>query len=300
MSAHPVIKNATTQVVRRTILGLALLTASDEIANAIGYATAWAAAKSGIAVHALTGLPSRTIEVVTDPHGKLTDYVHDRNTVLAKSVNFILGRTGPVFDKRPPEYVIEPIVEGALEAVADCYHEPARSGRTKQPNQWNGLNLTFQHQRATFRRPACFKNWKDMPETIELELTPPPNDETTALQQTSSGSGSGSGHANYITVRQSDPIARQPRNTEARQKQREAIREALATFARSWNREYLAARNERRDSSNLRTVNFPPGTNKLSKEPGVISRALPIQEIRAFIAHQIAPELLAQGNRCAA
>lgn len=103
------------------------------------YCLALAAEASGVLIHAVCVLSNHYHAVVSDPHGRLPDFLHWLHLYVAKSINASYGRWENLWASEAPSAVLLEDDEDVLDKIAYCLANPVLAGLVAEGQQWPGL-----------------------------------------------------------------------------------------------------------------------------------------------------------------
>jgi putative transposase len=112
--------------------------------------------------------------VVTDPHGNISDFEQYLNSLLARSINHLRGRSGSVWDPEPYNGVELLDEEAVVERLAYVHANPVIARLVSRARHWEGatsLGWAYGSPRV-IERPNVFFS-QSMPEQATLELVRP-------------------------------------------------------------------------------------------------------------------------------
>ena len=141
------------------------------------YLLAVAARRYGLRLHTFCVLSNHFHAVLTDPHGRLPAFEQFLDSLVARSVNSLLGRWESFW--APGSYSAVALSSPAdlLRKAAYVLANPAAAGLVRRGSQWPGLWSSPDRVGAgpvTVARPKEFFREKGpLPETAELELVCP-------------------------------------------------------------------------------------------------------------------------------
>jgi putative transposase len=159
---------------RRTAHRQFLLRPSDETNRIVSYVLAEAAHATGVVVHAFVAMSNHIHAVVTDPDGRLPQFLHRLDRHIACSMNTLLGRTENFWASTPASVVALETDEDVLDKIAYVLANPTAAGLVAAPAQWPGVITPEAGMKVTVERPGVFfrPNGK-MPASVELEIAVP-------------------------------------------------------------------------------------------------------------------------------
>jgi REP element-mobilizing transposase RayT len=141
---------------------------TNEIAR---YCLAWAAARFGILVHAFVVMSSHQHLVVTDPHGRLPDFLRELHRNMAKALNASQGQWENLWSAEHASAVALPTVEDVLAKIGYSAANPVAAALVEEPEQWPGVLLWQPGTAMVVQRPKVyFDPLGDAPETVELRI----------------------------------------------------------------------------------------------------------------------------------
>jgi hypothetical protein len=163
-----------------------------DVVRVFEYLLAVATREFGVHVHEVLCMSNHFHVLLTDVHGKLPDFMHYLDSLLARSLNACRGSSGSVFEK---EYglVIETDEDKVLEHAVYTLANPCADHLVRRSRQWLGFStLTLEYgQTVRIERPKVGL-WKEdprpekhsrqrrqgkpsrLPDVIEFELVRPP------------------------------------------------------------------------------------------------------------------------------
>lgn len=138
------------------------------------YCAAWAAAKTGVLLHAFVVLSNHHHLVVSDPLGALPDFLRELHRTIAKALNAAQGERENLWSAEPASAVLLPTLADVLDKIAYCAANPVAAALVRSPEAWPGVNLWQPETRKLVRRPSVYFDPNgDMPAHVELRLEPP-------------------------------------------------------------------------------------------------------------------------------
>jgi REP element-mobilizing transposase RayT len=144
----------------------------------VAYCVAYAAAQTRIQLHAVCVLSNHWHAVVTDPDARLPEFLHWVHRHIAACVNASYGRWENLWASEPAGAVRLMDDADILDKIAYCLANPVAAGLVRRGVDWPGLRSLPRHvagHRTTVHRPTVyFRDQGRLPETVELELVPPP------------------------------------------------------------------------------------------------------------------------------
>ena len=175
------IPGATYMVTHTTLLSLYLLAPNRVVNQVMEYCMAWAAKGRGIVLHAISVESNHYHMVVTDPEGRLSDFVQEFNRSAARCLMAYYRSRFPNTRFEGLWSAAAPFTETLLVNAASIWKEllytftnPVKDGLVRDYRDWPGFNTRPGYWRAGPRRvqrpPFYFKN---TPETLTYELRAP-------------------------------------------------------------------------------------------------------------------------------
>lgn len=156
-----------------------LLRPSPEVNNCIRYCLALAQRRSKVRVHSVTFLSNHYHLVVTDDEGLLPVFSEELNKLVARALNSKLSRRENFWEaNKPTSYVRLASPDDVLAKTVYTLANPTAALLVARGTEWPGVRL-YRHGRYRARRPSFFfrgasGDTEVLPETVDLELTPPP------------------------------------------------------------------------------------------------------------------------------
>jgi putative transposase len=176
-----VLAGTTYLVTRRCFQRRFLLRPSARTNQIFLYVLAVAAQRFGVRVHAFCVLSNHFHLVLTDPHARLPAFEQYLDSLVARAVNASIGRWEAFWASSRYSAVALPASDDVVEKAAYTLANPVAAGLVRRGRDWPGLWSSPEQlgTTQTVRRPEGFFRKKGpMPESAELELTPPPGFES--------------------------------------------------------------------------------------------------------------------------
>ncbi|HSD18747.1 MAG TPA: hypothetical protein VLC54_01825 [Anaeromyxobacter sp.] len=179
MTAPRQVLPGTTYLVTRRCAQRQFLLRPSAVTNGVFlYVLAAAARRFCVKVHAFCVLSNHFHLLVTDPDARLPAFEQYLDSLVARALNATLGRWESFW--APNSYSAVALISrvDVLDKAAYVLANPVAAGLVRRGREWPGLwsdPAQIGASAIEAKRPAVFfrPNGK-MPETIELELTPPP------------------------------------------------------------------------------------------------------------------------------
>ncbi len=175
MEPRRFLPGATYLITRRCSGRQFLLRPEDKVNRAVLYCLAYAAAKTGVAIHGFVILSNHYHLVLTDPSNQCAEFLQRFNLLVARCLNALRGRFGSLFDCSGPNCVRAVESADVIRQLVYTYCNPVSSGLVPAASDWPGLRSEPRQFGATIsaERPGWF--FSDlMPDEVSLQLTPPP------------------------------------------------------------------------------------------------------------------------------
>jgi putative transposase len=260
----------------------------------MAYCLAWAAQRTGVLIHAVCVMSNHYHVVVTDPHGKLPEFMHALNLYSAKCLNAAHGRWENLWATEQPSAVCLQGEEDILDKIAYCLANPVSAGLVAEGRTWPGLRSqpsdVVGGEQVVERPEVFFRKDGLMPEKITLRFERPAvwdgldddalahlidsaveGKEQAARDQMREEGRHFAGVRKVLAQRPGDsPGTTAPRRQKrplfaARNKEvRAAATEQLKSFWGKYREAY------EQFSRGMRNVVFPPGTYAMSQRHGVL------------------------------
>jgi REP element-mobilizing transposase RayT len=179
MTAPRQVLPGTTYLVTRRCAQRQFLLRPSPVTNGVFlYVLAVAARRFGVRVHAYCVLSNHFHLVVTDPEARLPAFEQYLDSLVARALNASLGRWESFWAPSSYSAVALQGPDDIIDKAAYVLANPVAAGLVPRGRDWPGL---WSDPRGVGRgliqveRPAVFfRTVGEMPETISLELTPPP------------------------------------------------------------------------------------------------------------------------------
>jgi len=175
------IPGGTYLVTRTTVLSLFLLVPSEEVNQILQYCFAWAARRNGILIHAISVQINHYHAVVTDPDGKLSEFVQELNRCAARC---LLEYYRDRFPRRRLESLwtssqsfgatLLVNANAVLDKILYTLINPVKDGMVLDYREWPGFSTYPSDWRGgvrRVRRPSYY--FKGTPEELEYQVDPP-------------------------------------------------------------------------------------------------------------------------------
>lgn len=173
--AHPrrVTPGTTYLVTRRAYQRTYRLRPSALTAQIAEYCVAWAAAKTGVVLHAIVVMSNHHHLVVSDPRGVLPNFLREFHRTMAKALNAAQKQRENLWSTEKASAVRLPTARDVLDKIAYCAANPVAAALVRAPDEWPGVNLWRPGTRKTVSRPRVYFDPEgSMPPEVELRLEP--------------------------------------------------------------------------------------------------------------------------------
>jgi putative transposase len=175
--ARRIVPGTTYLITRRCFERRFFIRPSKKVNQILKFCLAMAAARSGMTVHNFDFLSNHYHLVVTDPGGRLPEFMHWLNEYSAKCLNVELEREGLIWE--PGSYnAVELVGETTtIKRLVYVFNNPVSSGLVSSLREWPGAHSTP----ADMSRPAeivarptgFFREHGEVPATVELRVSMP-------------------------------------------------------------------------------------------------------------------------------
>jgi REP element-mobilizing transposase RayT len=174
-----ILPGSTVLVTRRTLRRHHLFRPDSDIRRLYLYALAVCAHQFGVLVHAVTLMSTHEHLIVTDPRGRLPDFLHRLHRLVALGTKVLRKWEGPTWDHERPSVVRLLTEQAIIEKLAYVMANPVKAGLVRRACDWPGITVLPQELgRRMWRieRPQAFFDADNpqWPESVELSLTIPP------------------------------------------------------------------------------------------------------------------------------
>ena len=138
------------------------------------YCAAWAAAKTGVVIHAVVVMSNHHHLVVSDPDGVLPEFLRELHRTMAKALNASQGQWENLWSAEAASAVRLPTMRDVLDKIAYCAANPVAAALVKTPEEWPGVNAWVPGTRKEVGRPtAYFDASGEMPKQVQLRIEAP-------------------------------------------------------------------------------------------------------------------------------
>lgn len=168
-----IIPGATYLVTRRTWQRVHRLRPHPRTNEIAEYCLAWAAAKTGVLVHAWTVMSNHHHLVVTDVEGRLPEFTREFHRTFAKALNALQGQWESLWSAEPVSVVRLTAFDDVVNKAAYVATNPVAAGLVKSPSEWPGVNYWGSYSKEVRRPAVYFDAAGQMPELVPLRIVPP-------------------------------------------------------------------------------------------------------------------------------
>jgi REP element-mobilizing transposase RayT len=169
-----IIAGATYLLTRRVTQRKFLLRPCPLTEQIILYALAYAASLTGVLVHAVVVMSNHIHLVVTDPEGRLPEFLRTLHRHIACCMNKALDRRENFWSSTGPNVVTLEGDDDVLAKIAYVISNPTAAGLVDTPADWPGLIAPAEGMSVIAERPPVYYSPKGkMPESIGLQIAPP-------------------------------------------------------------------------------------------------------------------------------
>ena len=170
-----VLPGTTYLVTRRCTQRQFLLKPSRRTNQLVRYCLANAASRTGVLLHAVCFMSNHWHGVVTDPLGRLPEFLERFHRLFARAQNASLGRWENLWSSDKPSAVALVSDEDVLEKMAYTIANPTAAGLVRTPREWPGVISLRTDECTTIDRPDFFFAAEgDMPHQVTLRIARPP------------------------------------------------------------------------------------------------------------------------------
>ena len=162
-------------ITRRCYQRTCRLRPSDETNQIVLYSLAWAAAKTGVLIHAACVMSNHHHIVLTDVRGVLPDFLRELHRTVAKALNAAQGESENLWSAEPYHGLELGADEDVVDKIAYVAANPTEAGLVESPAEWPGVMLLPQAEVRTLaiNRPATyFTDSEVFPQTVTLRVSP--------------------------------------------------------------------------------------------------------------------------------
>jgi putative transposase len=130
---------ATHFITRCCVLGMHLLRPSRELNRIVRFVLAYGARQFGVRLHAVGVMSNHYHLILTDPRGALPDFMELVDSLLARALNKLHGRTGQFWETGSYSDVVLETAGEVVQKIAYALCNPVAAGCVPTPDEWPGL-----------------------------------------------------------------------------------------------------------------------------------------------------------------
>jgi putative transposase len=173
-----ILPQSTYFVTRRCSEQRFFLTPSSKTNHIFAFCLAWAAKAYGVQLHAFCVMSNHWHAVLTDPEGKLPDFMAHVHKYVAKCLNLSLKRRENLWSDQSYSAVrLETEVE-VMDKMVYTLGNPVKAGLVRRASEWPGLTSgckAYGSRRFVPRPRDFFRAQGSVQEQCELTVTVPPH-----------------------------------------------------------------------------------------------------------------------------
>ena len=140
----------------------------------VRYCLALAAERTGVLLHAVCVMSNHWHGVVTDPEGRVPEFLEIFHKLLATAQNASLGRWENLWSTDKTSLVLPVNESDVLEKMACTLADPTVAGLVRSPEQWPGLiSGRFGERREIEMPDVFFDDEGELPDSVALEFARP-------------------------------------------------------------------------------------------------------------------------------
>jgi putative transposase len=169
-----VIPGQTYLLTRRCLLRTFRLRPGPLTNRIVLYALAFAASKTGVQVHAICVMSDHLHALVSDPLGRLPDFLREFHRSVAKALNAAQGQWESLWNTEKANAL--PIADdyAVVDRIAYVVTNPVKDGLVRRPEDWPGV-LLWKPCDFTVQRPEVyFAEGGECPAELVLRVVRPP------------------------------------------------------------------------------------------------------------------------------
>jgi putative transposase len=173
--SHPrrILPGETYLVTRRCCQRTFRLRPCEETNRIFLYCLAFAAERTGVALHAVCVMSNHHHLVVTDTHGVLPDFLRELHRLTAKAMNASQGQWENLWAAEPCNAVRLVTDEDVDDKIAYVAANPVAAGLVKQPEHWPGVLAWGQTSQRVARPDSYFREDGTCPPELTLSIERP-------------------------------------------------------------------------------------------------------------------------------
>ena len=170
-------KGSTYFISKRCWTGLRLLSPLPGVNQAFGYCLALATERCGIKLHGFIVMSNHWHGLVTDPEGRIDEFLCLLHSLVARTVNQLRERTDGLWSRRPTSLVRLETADSIMRSLTYLYTNPVAAELTRTGRAWPGLRgvvgVPGAHSGIQTRPKRFFQRDGPCPERARLSLTFP-------------------------------------------------------------------------------------------------------------------------------
>ena len=172
---RPVLPGETYLITRRCTQRTFLLKPTKPTTDIISYTLACAAKRTQVEIHAACAISNHIHLVVTDPAGRLPEFLSYFHKLVAKAMNASLGRWENFWASEQTSVVRLVDREDVLRKIVYVLNNPVSSRLVNISKRWPGLRGFRRQDNITISRPPVFfRKEGPMPAEAQLVFSVPP------------------------------------------------------------------------------------------------------------------------------
>lgn len=183
--ARPIRPGSRYLLTRRTAHRQFLLRPSDLTNQIVLYALAYATKVTGVLVHVFVAMSNHIHAVITDPEGRLPQFLHLLDRHIACCMNASLERTENFWASTPASVVALETDDDVIDKIAYGIVNPTAAGLVEKPGHWPGIMTPEAGMKITVARPGVFFRARGkMPASLDLEIAVPQLASSDGIEET--------------------------------------------------------------------------------------------------------------------
>jgi putative transposase len=174
--AHPrrIVSGAIYLVTRRCYQRTFRLRPSPQTNAIFAYCLALALLKTGVRLHAACVMSNHHHLVVSDPSGRLSDFLRELHRLSAKAINASQGQWENLWSAEPCNAVRLVTDEDVRDKIAYVVANPVAAGLVSEPGEWPGFSMWGDRSVRAVRPQVYFGEDSSCPADIPLQVELPP------------------------------------------------------------------------------------------------------------------------------
>jgi len=169
-----VVPGQTYLLTRRCLLRTFRLRPGPLTNDIVLYCLAFAAWKTGVQVHAVCVMSNHVHALVTDPAGRLPDFLREFHRSVAKALNAAQGQWENLWSTEKSHAL--PLADdyAMIHRIAYIVTNPVKDGLVRRPEDWPGVLLWKPCEMPVRRPKVYFAEDGECPDEIVLRIVRPP------------------------------------------------------------------------------------------------------------------------------